>query len=136
MNLPQQAVIFRYCSRIWYEQFFQITMNCIWSARNESHCSFSLLTVFLLKRKEVFYLVSYLYVAVASFDWDSGFPFAWKVEKWWIWSFAIWELNGVASWIWMYMLVNCIDFVTNKTHIFVSWFFKVVEGRELSSQVL
>lgn len=103
MNLPQQAVFCRYFSRIWCEQLFQLTMNCMWSTRNESHCSFSLLTVFLLKRKEVFYLVSYLYVAVASFGWDSGFLFAWKVEKCCIWSFAIWELNGVTSWIWMYV---------------------------------
>lgn len=36
-----------------------------------------------------------------------------------------------------YVLVDSVDFVTNKTHIFVSlFFFKVAKGRELSSQVL
>lgn len=67
-NLLQHDVFCRYCSRKLYEQLFQLAMNCVWSTRNESHCSFNLLTVFLLKRKEVFYLVSYLYVAVNFFS--------------------------------------------------------------------
>lgn len=34
---------------------FWFMVNSIWSAWNESHCSFNLLTVFLLKRKEIFF---------------------------------------------------------------------------------